>query len=194
MVDDINNLSFNDLPDDLDLLTASFPCIDLSLAGNRRGLAGQHSGTIWPFLDLTADIVGNGTPPKALLLENVTGFVTSHSGSDLEQVCERIGYLLDLIVVDAKWFTPQSRPRLFVVALLTGLLRERSTGSGCDQSLSGLAQRSSLCRIPAGTPNRRPIVWFTFWSASPPTTNLGGRKRKSERSRMRCTIACLSHW
>lgn len=120
VIDDINNLSFNDLPDDLDLLTGSFPCIDLSLAGNRRGLAGQHSGTIWPFLDLTADIVVNRTPPKALLLENVTGFVTSHGGRDLEQVCQRIGqlgYLLDLIVVDAKWFTPQSRPRLFVVAL-----------------------------------------------------------------------------
>ena len=120
LVDDINNLTLNDLPNDLDLLTASFPCIDLSLAGNRRGLAGEHSGTVWPFLDLAAEIVSNQTPPKALLLENVTGFVTSHGGSDLEGVCKRIGdlgYLLDLVVVDAKWFTPQSRPRLFVLAL-----------------------------------------------------------------------------
>lgn len=125
LVDDINHLTIDDLPDGLDLLTASFPCIDLSLAGNRRGLAGEHSGTIWPFLDLTAGLVGQRTPPKALLLENVTGFVTSHGGRDLEEVCERIGelgYLIDLVVVDAKWFTPQSRPRLFVLALRRDLV------------------------------------------------------------------------
>lgn len=120
VVDDINNLSIGDLPDDLDLLTASFPCIDLSLAGNRRGLDGEHSGTIWPFLELAADYVANRTAPKALLLENVTGFVTSHGGRDLAAVCGRIGdlgYRIDLTVVDAKWFTPQSRPRLFLLAL-----------------------------------------------------------------------------
>ncbi|MCY3568012.1 MAG: DNA (cytosine-5-)-methyltransferase [Chloroflexi bacterium] len=124
-VDDINNLALNDLPEDLDLLTASFPCIDLSLAGNRKGLAGEHSGTVWPFLDLTAEMVTERTPPKALLLENVTGLVTSHGGRDLEEVCTRIGelgYLIDLVAVDAKWFTPQSRPRLFVVALRRDLV------------------------------------------------------------------------
>ncbi|MXV80935.1 MAG: DNA cytosine methyltransferase [Chloroflexi bacterium] len=136
MVDDINNLTLEDLPGDLDLLTASFPCIDLSLAGNRRGLAGEHSGTVWPFLDLAADIVTNRMPPKALLLENVTGFVTSHGGSDLERVCDRIGelgYLIDLVVVDAKWFTPQSRPRLFVVAIRADLV-ERPLSPTADRS------------------------------------------------------------
>lgn len=120
IVDDINNMTLADLPGDLDLLTASFPCIDLSLAGNRRGLEGRHSGTVWPFLDLVADYVRERTGPKALLLENVTGFVTSRGGRDLAEVCARIaelGYLIDLVVVDAKWFTPQSRPRLFLIAL-----------------------------------------------------------------------------
>ena len=132
-VDDINNLRLDDLPDDLDLLTASFPCIDLSLAGNRRGLAGEHSGTVWPFLNLAADIVSHRAPPSALLLENVTGFVTSHNGRDLEGVCERIGelgYLIDLVVVDAKWFTPQSRPRLFVLAIRQDLVERPLPPSG----------------------------------------------------------------
>ncbi len=127
VVDDINNLSLADLPDDLDLLTASFPCIDLSLAGNRKGLAGEHSGAIWPFLDLAANLVSERTPPQALLLENVPGFVTSHGGRDLEAVCARIGqlgYLIDLVVVDAKWFTPQSRPRLFAIALRQDLIAQ----------------------------------------------------------------------
>ena len=124
IVDDINNLTLDDLPANLDLLTACFPCIDLSLAGNRRGLAGEHSGTVWPFLDLTTALARERTAPSAVLLENVTGFVTSHGGQDIAAVCERLGelgYLLDLLVVDAKWFVPQSRPRLFVVALQRGI-------------------------------------------------------------------------
>lgn len=125
LVDDINALTLNHLPNDLDLLTASFPCIDLSLAGNRRGLAGLHSGTVWPFLNLASDLVQERESPKALLLENVTGFLTSHGGRDLYEVCERmgqLGYLIDLVVVDARWFTPQSRPRLFVIALREDLV------------------------------------------------------------------------
>ncbi len=124
-VDDINNLGLDDLPDSLDLLTASFPCIDLSLAGNRRGLAGEHSGAIWPFLDLAEAYAARHGAPSALLLENVTGFATSHGGADLAQVCKRIaqlGYVLDVVVVDARWFTPQSRPRLFVIAFRRDLV------------------------------------------------------------------------
>ena len=145
VVDDVNNLTLNDLPQDLDLLTASFPCIDLSLAGNRKGLAGEHSGTVWPFLNLAADIVNYRTPPKALLLENVTGFVTSHGGNDLEKVCQRIaelGYLIDLLVVDAKWFTPQSRPRLFVVALRSDLVEHSFPPTGDVTRLRTAAIRS----------------------------------------------------
>ena len=154
LVDDINNLTLANLPDDLDLLTASFPCIDLSLAGNRRGLAGEHSGTVWPFLDLTAEVVSDRTPPKALLLENVTGFVTSHGGRDLEEVCARIGklgYLIDLVVVDAKWFTPQSRPRLFVLALRRDLVERPLPPSGEITRLRTSAIRefqASRCDIP----------------------------------------------
>lgn len=120
LVEDIHCVTLADLPADLDLLTASFPCIDLSLAGNRAGLAGKHSGTIWSFLALAKELQQEGTPPRALLLENVTGFLTSNGGHDLRNVCARmgeLGYWIDLLVVDASWFTPQSRPRLFVLAL-----------------------------------------------------------------------------
>ena len=120
LVEDIHRVTLADLPPDLALLTASFPCIDLSLAGNRAGLAGKHSGTIWSFLALAEELQSKRTTPRALLLENVTGFLTSNGGRDLKDVCARmaeLGYLIDLAVVDACWFTPQSRPRLFVLAL-----------------------------------------------------------------------------
>ena len=125
LVADVNDLTLANLPDSLELLTASFPCIDLSLAGNRRGLAGEHSGAIWPFLDLTEAICAQRSTPSALLFENVTGLLTSHGGQDLRDICTRVGslgYLLDIVVVDARWFVPQSRPRLFVVAVREDLL------------------------------------------------------------------------
>ena len=121
VLDDVRRVRVQDLPARIDLATASFPCIDLSLAGNRAGLAGEHSGTIWPFLDLLAARCRQGAPPPAVLLENVTGFLSSHGGQDLAKVCRclaELGYVIDLMVVNARWFTPQSRPRLFVLAAL----------------------------------------------------------------------------
>ena len=132
-VGDIHDLKLGQVPGDLDLLTASFPCIDLSLAGNRNGLAGEHSGTIWPFLDLVEEMVCARSAPAALLLENVTGLLSSHGGKDLRAICERVGalgYLMDTLVVDARWFVPQSRPRLFVVAVRRDLLQEAFPPTG----------------------------------------------------------------
>ncbi len=132
-VSDIHDLKLGDIPRDLDLLTASFPCIDLSLAGNRTGLAGEHSGTIWPFLNLVDEISRAGSAPSAVLLENVTGLLSSDGGQDLQAICERVGalgYLMDILVVDARWFVPQSRPRLFVVAVRRDLLDEAFSPTG----------------------------------------------------------------
>ena len=131
LLGDIHDLGVGDLPPGLDLVTASFPCIDLSLAGNRAGLAGQHSGTIWPFLDIVTALCIQRRPPAAVLLENVTGFLTSRGGADLADVCRRLAavdYVIDVLSVDARWFRPQSRPRLFVAA------RQREQGSPWRQS------------------------------------------------------------
>ena len=124
VVDDIRNVTAHALPAEVDLVTASFPCIDLSLAGNRAGLAGQHSGTIWRLLELLAARARLRWRPTAVLLENVTGFLSSHDGRDLAAVCRSLtalGYAIDLAMVDARWFTAQSRPRLFVLATTTEL-------------------------------------------------------------------------
>ena len=133
LVGDIHDLSDSDIPASVELFTASFPCIDLSLAGNRNGLAGRHSGTIWPFLDLVGGLRRRGALPSALLLENVTGLLSSEGGRDLRAICERIGelgYVIDIVALDAKWFAPQSRPRLFIVALRRDLVDRLLPPSG----------------------------------------------------------------
>jgi DNA (cytosine-5)-methyltransferase 1 len=66
--------------------------------------------------------------PKAVLIENVTGFATSKCGEDLRATIATLnglGYACDLFVLDARWFVPQSRPRLFMAAFPPGLV-ERS--------------------------------------------------------------------
>ncbi len=53
-----------------------------------------------------------------MLLENVTGFLTSHDGQDFEDALvalNQLGYTVDAFVIDAAHFVPQSRPRLFVI-------------------------------------------------------------------------------
>ena len=115
--DDIHCLTPEDVPT-VTLATASFPCTDLSLAGDRAGLAGARSGALWGFTDLL-DGLGDHRPPL-VLLENVTGFLTSHGGKDFHQALRRLnslGYSVDAFIVDAARFVPQSRQRLFVVGV-----------------------------------------------------------------------------
>jgi DNA (cytosine-5)-methyltransferase 1 len=99
------------------LMTASFPCNDLSLAGARAGLNGEQSSAFWQLIRLLKEM--DRDKPPMVLLENVAGFLTSHGGADLESALlalNKLGYSCDLIMMDASWFVPQSRVRLFVVA------------------------------------------------------------------------------
>jgi DNA (cytosine-5)-methyltransferase 1 len=48
-IENIANITVNDLAGSADLAWASFPCQDLSLAGAGEGLKGDRSGTFWPF-------------------------------------------------------------------------------------------------------------------------------------------------
>lgn len=101
------------------LATASFPCNDLSLAGGRKGLAGQHSSAFWGFARVIKEM--DSRRPPIVLLENVPGFLTSNNGQDFYQVLQtlnRLGYSVDAFIIDASRFVPQSRQRLFVIGLL----------------------------------------------------------------------------
>jgi DNA (cytosine-5)-methyltransferase 1 len=113
---DIRDVTAEQMPD-IELATASFPCTDLSLAGKRAGLAGEHSGMFYEFARILREM--GERKPRVVMLENVPSFATSHGGEDLRVAIEmlnELGYWCDLMVVNAKHFVPQSRPRLFIVA------------------------------------------------------------------------------
>jgi DNA (cytosine-5)-methyltransferase 1 len=125
---DIRLIDGRELPQ-VDLATASFPCTDLSLAGARAGLAGEHSSALWPFLEVLHKV--EQIRPRLVLLENVPGFLTSHKGADFKSALSalnRLGYDVDAFIIDAARFVPQSRPRLFVVGIYEpaiSLVKER---------------------------------------------------------------------
>lgn len=117
---DIHKLSADDLPGRADLAWASFPCQDLSLAGAGAGLAGKRSGAFWGFHALIEGLRAQGRAPAMLVLENVVGALTSNHGADFHELCKalhRLGYVFGALVLDAARFVPQSRPRLFVIAV-----------------------------------------------------------------------------
>lgn len=119
-VGDIALLESAKLPKQADLAWASFPCQDLSLAGNGAGLDGARSGTFWAFMKLMADLKVQTRKPRMIALENVYGAITSHDGKDFEAMIQTVaaqGYRLGAMVIDAIHFVPQSRPRLFIVAV-----------------------------------------------------------------------------
>ena len=119
-VGDVGSLRTDDLPSErADLAWASFPCQDLSLAGAGAGLAGARSGSFLPFYLLMLSLRERGRAPRAIVLENVCGLLTSHAGRDFADICAmlaKIGYQFGALVMDAADFLPQSRPRLFIVA------------------------------------------------------------------------------
>lgn len=109
-----------DVPDEAFLYTASFPCTDLSVAGNRAGLAGVHSGSLNAVFEILNNKEKRGVKPPLVMLENVKGFLTSHKGQDIRNTVKlftELGYYVDIVELDAVYFTPQSRQRIFIIAL-----------------------------------------------------------------------------
>jgi DNA (cytosine-5)-methyltransferase 1 len=120
----VGNLRTSDAPGRADLAWASFPCQDLSLAGDYSGLKGERSGTFWLFWDLMKALAAEDRAPNLITLENVCGALTSHDGRDFSAICSALVaqfYRVGAIVVDAVRFVPQSRPRLFFIAVRKGL-------------------------------------------------------------------------
>lgn len=123
---DVASLALSDLPAAVvDLVWASFPCQDLSLAGSYRGLGQERdkvatrSGTFWPFWKLIRGLAQGGRAPRAIVLENVYGCLRSRKGRDFASIASALSeldYRFGAAVIDAAHFVPQSRPRVFFLA------------------------------------------------------------------------------
>ncbi len=114
----------------VDLLCGGFPCQDLSVAGKRRGLAGERSALFFEFARCADELV---RPGGWVLVENVPGLFSSAGGRDFAVVVRTLGDLgfhdLAWRVLDSRYFgVPQRRRRVFIVA-------RRAAGSGAREVL-----------------------------------------------------------
>jgi DNA (cytosine-5)-methyltransferase 1 len=126
LIEDVRKLSSRDLPGAPDLVWASFPCQDLSLAGKYAGIGAEggerqtRSGAFWPFWKLVSTLAAENRKPTLVVLENVYGVLTSRRGADFAAIGSALasaGYRFGALVLDAKLFVPQSRPRVFIVGV-----------------------------------------------------------------------------
>lgn len=112
------------IPDSPFLYTASFPCSDLSVAGSQAGLQGTESGALNALLEIISIKFKYNKHPKVVLLENVSGFLTSNNGKDVSstvKVLSDLDYYVDILELDAINFSAQSRPRSFLIAVESNL-------------------------------------------------------------------------
>jgi len=135
---DIASLSIDSMPATrADLAWGSFPCQDLSLAGARGGINAGRSGAFFPFWKLIEGLSAKGRGPRIVAIENVTGLLTSNGGRDFAAVVSRMakaGYAVTATVLDARAFTPQSRPRLFILGFAPGLTLPAASLPAADET------------------------------------------------------------
>ena len=105
----------------VDVITAGFPCQDISIAGSRpgnqttRGLRGERSGLFWQVIRILQE-----TQPRWVVLENVVNLLAINDSQDFETVIRALansGYVGCWRVLNAQYFgVPQQRRRIFLVA------------------------------------------------------------------------------
>lgn len=116
---DISKIDWSSVPD-FDFLTYSFPCTDISTAGQQKGLAegsGTRSSLLWECRKAI-----EAKRPKYLLMENVKNLVSKKFTPYLKEwlrFLEGQGYSNYTKVLNAKDFgVPQNRERVFTVSIL----------------------------------------------------------------------------
>ena len=146
VVGDIRRISGEDVPN-VNLATASFPCVDLSLAGNRAGLNGAtRSSVIFEFFRILAE---NAKPSTVDNTYRKRPWVSErHGGEDFKTVIDRLrrlDYQVAHGCVNASAFVPQSRDRVFIVGSREAMpfLWPASPPPRDDLRLSTLAKASN---------------------------------------------------
>jgi DNA (cytosine-5)-methyltransferase 1 len=105
------------LPTEVELVTAGFPCQDLSQAGRTAGIEGSRSGLVGHVFRLL-----EGRQVPWVVLENVSFMLHLDQGRGMRfliESFEALGYRWAYRVVNSLAFLPQRRERVILVATTT---------------------------------------------------------------------------
>ena len=172
--EDVAKLTVDDLPSERsDLAWASFPCQDLSLAGESKGLGQERdealtrSGSFWPFWKLMRGLPEAGRAPRTIVLENVYGCLTSRAGKDFAAIGSTLSssdYRFGAIVINASRFVPQSRPRVFFIAIdRNEMIPTELVSNGPDREWHPKSLNDAFEGLPPAAKKR----WI-WWTPPPP--------------------------
>lgn len=106
------------IPGETELLTAGFPCQDLSQAGKTAGIGGRRSGLVGAVFDIL-----DRQPVPWVLLENVSFMLRLERGAAMHRLVtefEERGYRWAYRVINSLAFLPQRRERVFFLASREG--------------------------------------------------------------------------
>lgn len=112
------------IPEDIDILTYSFPCTDLSKAGGRQGMSsGTRSGLVYEVLRVLDELKAINNLPKVLVMENVVDLIQAkfidEFESNIKGHLSSLGYSNHIIRANARNYgIAQNRDRVFMVSIL----------------------------------------------------------------------------
>jgi len=155
---DIRELSGAPYRGRLDLVCGGFPCQSYSSLGLRKGMRDQRGRL---FNDL-ARFIGE-CEPRAFLLENVAGLLTSQKGAAFKKVSDTLsglGYAISYAVLDSQHFgLPQHRKRVYIVG-------RRVANAATSFDFAPLLAKA------ARNAERRPVVLRDILDPGPPPAEL----------------------
>lgn len=129
---DITSMRGSSMPSDIDILTYSFPCQDLSnvgaLHGYTKGIdkdSGSRSSLLWQVGRILTEMKYAGKRlPRFLVMENVPSLLSNRHRPNFEiwiSDLEKMGYVSKYYELNASSFgLPQNRPRLLMVSVFVG--------------------------------------------------------------------------
>ena len=114
---DVREIETKDLPE-FDILCAGFPCQSFSIVGNRKGFEDKRGNLFFEIIRLAKE-----KRPSILLLENVKGLLSHEKGETFRimlQTLDECGYDVSWQLLNSRYFVPQSRERVYIIANLRG--------------------------------------------------------------------------
>lgn len=129
---DISTINGKSLPNNIDILTYSFPCQDLSnvgaFHGYKKGIdigSGSRSSLLWQVGRILTEMSQEDINlPRYLLMENVPTLLSDRHKKNFQtwiSNLEKLGYISQYYQLNSSAFgLPQNRPRLLMISVFVG--------------------------------------------------------------------------
>lgn len=163
---------YNVLPKNIDILTYSFPCQDLSQQGKQKGITkSSRSGLLYQIERILLNDLSH--LPKVLLLENVKALTTKKFINDFKKwidVLNKLGYESKWKVLNSADFgSAQNRERVFMVSIRKDI---KIQGFEFPNKIKNLKKLSSIIKLKNSTQNLNLLATYKLANFSTSKSNI----------------------